>query len=81
MARVRSLEGREAGILARVIQAMLRRFTGRPMNPIKVYAHSPRALLASFLPNLIFNTGRWTIGAPLAFLIRIRVAARNGCPF
>ncbi len=81
MARVRSLEGREAGLLAGIIQGMFRVFLGKPLNPIKVYAHSRRAMLASFLPNMIFNSGRWEIGAPLAFLIRIRVAARNGCPF
>lgn len=81
MARVRSLEGREAGILAGMIQGMCRLFLGRPLNPIKVYAHAPRAMLASFLPNMIFGSGRWAIGAPLAQLVRIRVAARNGCPF
>jgi hypothetical protein len=81
MARVRSLEGREAGILAGTVQQMLRLFLGRPLNPIKVYAHSPRAVLASFLPNMIFGTGRWAIGRDLAQLVRIRTAARNGCPF
>jgi alkylhydroperoxidase family enzyme len=81
MTRVRSLDGREAGFLAGVIQGMLRMFLGRPLNPIKVYAHSRRAMLASFLPNMIFGSGRWAIGAPLAFLVRIRAAARNGCPF
>jgi hypothetical protein len=39
MARVRSLEGREAGILAGIIQDMLRLFMSKPLSPIKVYAH------------------------------------------
>lgn len=81
MARVRSLEGREAGLLAGIIQGIFRRFLGQPLNPIKVYAHSRRAMLASFLANMVFSTGRWTIGAPLVQLVRVRTAARNGCPF
>jgi hypothetical protein len=39
MARVRSLEGREAGILAGTIQGTLRLFMSKPLNPIKVYAY------------------------------------------
>ena len=39
MARVRSLEGREAGILAGIIQGTPRLFMSKPLNPIKVYAH------------------------------------------
>jgi hypothetical protein len=35
MTRVRSLEGREAGILAGIIQGLLRLVLGRPLNPIK----------------------------------------------
>ena len=82
MARVRSLEGREAGILAGIIQGMFRLFLGRPLNPIKVAAHSPRVMLAAFLPNMIFeSSGRWAVGRDLVRLVRIRAAARNGCPF
>jgi hypothetical protein len=61
---------------------MFRLALGRPLNPIKVYAHAPRAMLASFLPNMIFeNSGRWAVGGNLVRMVRIRVAARNGCPF
>ena len=81
MARIRSLEGREAGILARIIQGVFRLVLGRPLNPIKIYAHSTRAMLASFLTNMIFGSGRWAVGKNLVQLVRIRVAARNGCPF
>jgi alkylhydroperoxidase family enzyme len=81
MARLRYLEGREAGVLAGVIQTMARSVLGRPLNPIKIYARSRRALLASFIPNMIFGSGRWVIGAPLAQMVRLRAAARNGCPF
>jgi hypothetical protein len=82
MARVRSLEGREAGILAGIIQGVFRLALGRPLNPIKVYAHAPRTMLASFLPNMIFfSSGRWAVGRDLARMVRIRAAARNGCPF
>lgn len=66
MARVRSLEGREAGILAGIIQRMFRLAFGRPLNPIKVQAHVPRAMLASFLSNMIFGSGRWVLGRDLA---------------
>jgi hypothetical protein len=81
MARVRSLEGREAGILAGLIQRVFRLALGRPLNPTKVQAHAPRVMLASFLSNLILGSGRWTVGRDLIQLVRIRAAARNGCPF
>jgi hypothetical protein len=81
MARVRSLEGREAGILAGIIQGLLRLVLGRPLNPIKIQAHAPRPLLASFLANIILGSGQWAVGRSLIQLVRIRVAARNGCPF
>ena len=81
MPRVRELEGREAGLLARMIQALFRRWFGRPLNPIKVQAHAPRALLAAFVSNTLFGSGRWRIGRPMVQLVRMRVAARNGCPF
>ncbi len=81
MARVRSLEGREAGIVAGVIQGVFRLFLGRSLNPTKIQAHAPRAMLASFLSNMIFGSGTWAVGRDLIQMVRIRVAARNGCPF
>jgi alkylhydroperoxidase family enzyme len=81
MARLRYLEGREAGLLARSLQALYRRALGRELNPTKVFARVPRALLWSFVSNALMGTGRWTIGRELAQLVRVRVAARNGCPF
>lgn len=81
MARVRSLKGREAGILAGIVQAVSRLAFGRSLNPIKVQAHAPRAILASFLSNIILGSGRWSVGRDLVQMVRIRVAARNGCPF
>jgi len=78
MARLSSLEGRKAGIVQGVVRILFR----RPLNPIKVYAHAPRALLASFLPNMIFeSSGWWAVGRDLVRMVRIRVAARNRCPF
>jgi hypothetical protein len=38
-------------------------------------------MLAGFLSNVIFGSGRWTVGRDLIQLVRIRVAALNGCPF
>lgn len=81
MARVRSLEGHEAGILAGIIQRIFRLAFGGPLNPIKVQAHATRVMLASFLSNLILGSGRWVLGRDLIQMVRIRVAARNGCPF
>jgi hypothetical protein len=81
MTRVRSLEGREAGILARMIQGMFRVALGRALNPIKVQAHATRAMLSSALSNAILGSGRWAVGRELVQLVRIRAAARNGCPF
>ena len=81
MTRVRSLEGREAGSLARIIQFLIRRNFGKDINPIKVQAHAPRAMLANFLANAIMGTGRTTVGNDLRELVKIRAATRNGCPF
>ena len=81
MSRVRSLEGREAGVLAGILQGVFRMVLGRPLNPTKVQAHSPRAMFASFLSNMILGSGRWAVGRNLVQMVRIRVAARNGCPF
>lgn len=81
MPRIRPLEGREAGILARAVQFVFRRALGRELNPYKVEAHAPRTLLASFLSNTILTTGAWSLGTDLRSLVRVRVAALNGCPF
>lgn len=81
MTRVRSLEGREAGLVARFVQFLLRTNVGKDINPIKVQAHSTRALLANFLANAIMGTGRAKVGNDLRELVKIRAAARNGCPF
>jgi len=50
MARVRSLEGREAGILAGIFQGWFRLSLDGPLNGIKVFAHARRAMLASACP-------------------------------
>jgi hypothetical protein len=81
MPRVRSLEGWEAGFLARIIQGMARLALGRSLNPTKVQAHAPRTMLASLMSNMVFGSGRWAVGRELVQLVRIRVAALNGCPF
>jgi len=81
MARVRSLEGREAGLLAAIVQGVFRLALGRRLNPTKVQAHAPRVLLSSFLSNALLGSGRWTVGARLVQMVRIRAAARNGCSF
>ena len=81
MARVRSLEGREAGILAGIVQGVFRLVLGRALNPTKVQAHAPRAMLSSFLSNALLGSGRWVVDQNLVHMVRIRAAARNGCPF
>ena len=81
MARVQSLEGRKAGILAGMIQSVFRVALGRALNPTKVQAHATRSMLASFLSNMIFGSGRWAVGRDLVQMVRLRAAARNGCPF
>jgi alkylhydroperoxidase family enzyme len=81
MARIRSLEGREAGILAFIVQGAFRLSLGRALNPTKVQAHAPRAMLASFLSNALLGSGRWAVGRDLLQMVRIRVASLNGCPF
>ena len=81
MPRVRGLEGREAGLTTRFVQAVFRLALGRELNPYKVEAHAPRTVLSSFLSNTLMTTGRWALGADLRQLVRVRVAALNGCPF
>ena len=81
MPRVRALEGREAGFVTRLVQAVFRLALGRELNPYKVEAHAPRTVLSSFLSNTLLTTGRWALGADLRQLVRVRVAAGNGCPF
>lgn len=81
MARVRELEGREAGPLTRFVQSWFRSAFGSPLNAVKAYAHAPRTVLASAASNAIFGTGRWTVGADLVRMVCLRAAARNGCPF
>jgi len=81
MARLRYLEGREAGFLGRLLQGLYRQQLGRELNPAKILARVPRALLWSFSSNALMATGRWAIGRDLAQLVRTRVAALNGCPF
>jgi hypothetical protein len=79
--RIHPLEGREAGIVATTLQGLSRLMLGRALNPIKVQAHSSRIMLSSFLSNAILGSGRWSVGKDLVHLVRIRAAARNGCPF
>jgi hypothetical protein len=73
--------GREAGLLARIVQAAYRSKVGREVNPPKILARVSRVLLWTFSSNALLATGRWAIGRELAQLVRVRVAALNGCPF
>lgn len=81
MPRISELEGARAGFSARVAHLIYRLVFGRVINPAKVAAHAPRALWASFLSNALLGSGRPAIGRDLAQLVRVRVAALNGCPF
>ncbi len=81
MSRVRSLEGWEAGVLARIIQRLARFAFGCELNPIKIQAHFSRGMVASFLSNALLESGRSAVGKDLVQLARMRVASRNGCPF
>jgi len=68
-------------MLTGIIQGVFRLALGRPLNPTKVQAHAPRAMLASFLSNMLFGSARWAVGWNMVQMVRIRVATRNGCPF
>jgi hypothetical protein len=81
MPRIRALEGRAAGILALIVQGTFKLSLGRALNPTKVQAHAPRVMLSSFLSNALLGSGRWVVGRDLLQMVRIRVAALNGCPF
>ena len=81
MARLRPLEGRDAGLVTRSVQAVFRLALGRELNPYKLAAYAPRTVLSSFLSNTLMTTGRWALGGDFRQMIRVRVAALNGCPF
>ena len=81
MARLRFLEGREAGILARIVQAIFRAAVGRDLNPYKVVARSSTVLLSYFLSNTLLIRGRLLLPERDRSLARIRVASLNGCFF
>lgn len=81
MARLRFLEGREAGILARVVQWFFRLALGSELNPYKVQARSPTVVLSYVLANGLLMRGRFVLEERLRSLARIRVASRNGCFF
>jgi alkylhydroperoxidase family enzyme len=81
MTRVRSLEGREAGIVAGLIQFLLKLNVGKNINPVKVQAHSTRSMVANFLANAVMGSGKTKVGNDLRELVKIRAATRNGCPF
>ena len=81
MTRVRSLEGSDAGIVASIIQFLLRLNVGKNLNPTKVQAHATRPMVANFLTNAIMGTGSPTVGKDMVELVKIRAATRNGCPF
>jgi alkylhydroperoxidase family enzyme len=81
MARLRFLEGREAGILARVVQGIFRAALGRELNPYKVAARSSAVLLSYFLSNTLLTRGKLALEPRLRSLARIRVASLNGCFF
>lgn len=81
MTRVRSLEGREAGVAARIVQFLLRMNVGKDINPVKVQAHSTRTMIANFITNAIMGTGKTKVGNDIRELAKIRAAVRNGCPF
>lgn len=81
MPRISELEGARAPLSARIAQLIYRLALGRVINPAKVAAHAPRALWVSFLSNALLGSGKPAIGRDLVQLVRVRVAARNGCPF
>ena len=62
MARLRPLEGRDAGLVTRTVQAVFRVALGRELNPYKLTAYAPRTVLSSFLSNTLMTTGRWALG-------------------
>ena len=81
MPRLRPLEGRDAGLVTRAVQAVFRLALVRELNPYKLEAYAPRTVLSSFLSNTLMTTGRWALAGDFRQMIRVRVAALNGCPF
>ena len=84
MTRVRSLEGREAGVAARIIQFLLRMNVGKEIKPVKVQAHSTRMMVGNFVANAIMGTGRTTVGNDIRELAKsnrpLRVDPNGFCP-
>jgi alkylhydroperoxidase family enzyme len=63
----------------RILDEETRRF-GAPLNTTMVWAHHP-ALLAAYKAWSKAVSAATLIPAPLKYLVYVRVAALNGCPF
>jgi alkylhydroperoxidase family enzyme len=63
-----------------VFAAETERF-GTPLNTTKVWAHHPGLLAAYRAWSQAINAAATMIPAPLKYLVYVRVASLNGCPF
>ena len=76
--RVTPLEGREAPLLARLLNRVARRRLGQEPLPLKVLAHNPRFLLP-YLATSVFSVGSVRLPEETRALAMSLVAELNGC--
>ena len=81
MPRLRRSRVVKQGSLTRAVQAVFRLALGRELNPYKVEAYAPRTVLVVVSVEHADDDRTLDAGADFRQLIRVRVAALNGCPF
>jgi len=80
MPRIKGVEPRQAGLMARFAYFMSRRRLGRVIGPLKVMAHHPRLLRALAHMELGQEAAK-TVPPNLKMLATIKAAMMIGCPF
>ncbi len=86
MARIKGVEGHEAGLFTRLVYWLVRRSVGaltgqsRLVEPVKITAHHPR-LLRAYGEMERGQAAAKTVPANLKTLASIKTAMLVGCPF
>lgn len=80
MTRIDTLEGRRAPLAARTVASFSRRKYGRDMDPLGVYAHTPRMLLGYSMYELA-SAAEHRVEQRLKVLAVLKAAALINCEF
>lgn len=78
MARITPLEGRQAGLLLKLLNRASKWMYGKEMEPLKVLGHNPRFLLPYTFTNVLIN-GKTQLDPQIRWLATHLTAHINGC--